>query len=294
MTYRIRDWDKHYENNRTRDMKTMSWVPVPNKHDGEGFATIMHEPDGVQILGAWLLILQVASKSHPRGTLLRDSRTPHTALSIAIKTRVHDKNIIQRALDFLSSPQVAWIEHYADNPAPSCGNPAPSCAEGRKEGTEGTEQNGRNIIERESSANDLSTLSGQAAYIIAARQDWNLQEIDVANTLRMIPDEAKRQEIARTFAADCANMVDRPKNPLGYLRGYVNRHMGEATKAPGQQSEARKPSMFALTQQRDALKARLMPIIQGGWDRLTAEQANEAQRLRGKLKAIEKQISELN
>lgn len=142
--YRIRDWKKHFENNRTRELKKMDWVPVPNKHDGEGYLTIMGEKDGMIIYAAWHLILQVASKCEPRGTLLRDSGTPHTARSIALKTGCRDENAIQLALDFCSSPQVAWIEVFETNPAPACVNPAPACVEGK-----GMEGNGIGIEEKE-------------------------------------------------------------------------------------------------------------------------------------------------
>jgi hypothetical protein len=106
--YRIVDWQSHYENNRTRDMKIMAWVPVPVKHDGYGYCRLVAEL-GAAGLGAWLAILQTAAKSHPRGTLLRDTFTPHTATSISITTRI-DAKIIQKTLDLCCSPDIKWIE----------------------------------------------------------------------------------------------------------------------------------------------------------------------------------------
>lgn len=108
--YRIRDWNRHFENNRSRLIQAMSWVPVPNKHDGEGYRTIMAEPDGLMIYGAWHLILQVASKCRTRGILARDDGTPLTARAIALKTGCLEVQAIQRALDFCSSPEVGWID----------------------------------------------------------------------------------------------------------------------------------------------------------------------------------------
>jgi hypothetical protein len=112
--YRIRDWDKHFENNRTRDMVKMAWVPVPNKHDGEGFQRIMQEPDGIAIYGCWHLILQVASKVRDRGTLLRDDGTPITPDALAIKTGWRNPKQFERALAFCSLPEVGWIEVVTD------------------------------------------------------------------------------------------------------------------------------------------------------------------------------------
>jgi len=106
--YRIVDWERLYENNRTRDMKAMQWVPVPVKHDGFGYCSLV-EKNGAARLGAWLAILQTAAKSHPRGTLLRDGRHPHTAESIAVKTRL-DAGIIAETIQVCLSESVQWLE----------------------------------------------------------------------------------------------------------------------------------------------------------------------------------------
>jgi len=110
--YRIKDWETLYENNRTKAMKHMQWVPVPVKHDGYGYCMLVSEL-GASGLGAWLAILQTAAKAHPRGTLLRDSRTPHTATSISIVSRI-DKESIQKVLDLCIMAEVGWIDLVDD------------------------------------------------------------------------------------------------------------------------------------------------------------------------------------
>ena len=139
--YRIRDWAKHFENNRTRELKYMDWVPVPNKHDGDGFTELLDHPEGLSHYGAWHLILQVASKCEIRGTLLRDGavggKRPHTPESLARITR-GDEKTFKVAIDRLVS--IGWIE-VCNNPALSCDNPAPSCGEVTTE-RNGTELNG--------------------------------------------------------------------------------------------------------------------------------------------------------
>ncbi len=114
--FRIKDWNVHFENNRTRDLKVMAWIPVPNKHDGDGYTALVDRENGSAILGAWLVILQVASKCDPRGSLLRDGKKPHTSHSIARITRL-PAGIIQEALD-ICSKEVQWIEivELTDNP----------------------------------------------------------------------------------------------------------------------------------------------------------------------------------
>jgi hypothetical protein len=104
---RIAGWDTHFENNRTRDMKQMSWVPFPNKHDGDGYTELVDHPDGAAHLGAWVAIVQVASKCEPRGTLLRSCGAPHCAQSISRITRLPAAIVavaIGRLLD------IKWLE----------------------------------------------------------------------------------------------------------------------------------------------------------------------------------------
>jgi len=114
--YRIKNWNEYFENNRTREMKHMAWVPVPNKHDGEGYQRIMQQKDGILIYGCWHLILQVASKClRERGTLLRDDGTPLTAAAIALKTGWRHPRNFERALEFLCTREVAWIERVTTN-----------------------------------------------------------------------------------------------------------------------------------------------------------------------------------
>lgn len=107
--YRIKDWDLHYENNRTRVMSEMRWVPVPNKHDGDGYTCLVEGDDGAALLGCWLAVTQVASKCQPRGTLLRDGDKPHTAASISRITRLPE-HLIQKCLEKASSSEVGWLE----------------------------------------------------------------------------------------------------------------------------------------------------------------------------------------
>ncbi len=91
----------------------MSWVPIPNKHDGDGFRSIMSRKDGLQIFGAWVLLLEVASKCEPRGRLVRSNGQPHTAESIARMTGARESDLA-KAIAYLSSPDVAWLVRADD------------------------------------------------------------------------------------------------------------------------------------------------------------------------------------
>lgn len=87
---------------------------MPNKHDGDGYSELMSLENGIEIYGAWALILQVASKCKEiapgcggRGTLLRDSARAHNAASIARQTRGNPK-IFEMAIPILLA--IGWLE----------------------------------------------------------------------------------------------------------------------------------------------------------------------------------------
>ena len=86
-TYLVAGWEDLYENNRSRSVSTLTWVPIPNKHDGERFSMLIGRPDAPIIFTAWILILQVASRCNPRGSLVRGDGTPYDAASLALRTR---------------------------------------------------------------------------------------------------------------------------------------------------------------------------------------------------------------
>lgn len=147
--YKIRDWNEKYENNRTRELKKLDWLPIPNKQDGDGYTLVMEHKDGAAIFGAWIACAQIASRCEPRGTLLRDGKKPHDSASISRMSRIPVK-IIEAMLELVSSPDVNWLEineitTECDNPASSCDNPAEGCLEGK--GRESTEGNGKNGME---------------------------------------------------------------------------------------------------------------------------------------------------
>ena len=107
---RIKHWDNLYENSRSRKIENPRWVPIPNKHDGEIYSRIMFEPDGLELFAVWILILQVASKCHPRGRLVRGDGSPLDATAIMMKTRMQPtkKDLVERAISMFL--QVAWLE----------------------------------------------------------------------------------------------------------------------------------------------------------------------------------------
>lgn len=55
MIYRIRDWDKNFENDRSRKVERCSYLVSPNKQHGVGFTYIMAEQDGASIVEGVIL-----------------------------------------------------------------------------------------------------------------------------------------------------------------------------------------------------------------------------------------------
>lgn len=109
--YSIRNWEEHYENNRSRTVKELSWVPIPNRHDGFNYAQIMAHERAPEIFTVWILAVQVASRCQRRGRLVRDDGKPHDATSLALKTRAR-REWFEFALNWLYE-NTDWIDREA-------------------------------------------------------------------------------------------------------------------------------------------------------------------------------------
>lgn len=105
--YSIVDWNKHFENSRSRAYEHLHWIPIPNRHDGGGFSALACQPDASDLLAGWILIVQVASKMPVRG-VLADKNGPLTADDLSVRTRFKAK-IFTRCFEFLTNPKVRWL-----------------------------------------------------------------------------------------------------------------------------------------------------------------------------------------
>jgi hypothetical protein len=105
--YVIANWDGNFENNRTRDMKSMAWVPVPNKMDGDGYTELLDHPDGPLHYAAWMALVLVASRCGERGTLLRSTGEPHDSASLSRMSRI-PASVFAAAIPRLL--RMGWIE----------------------------------------------------------------------------------------------------------------------------------------------------------------------------------------
>ncbi len=104
---RVKNWAQHFENNRTRELQTMRWLPLPVKQDGDGYTELLDHENGAAHYGAWVAILCVAAKSQARGILMRDAARAHDCASLARVTRIA-RATLDEAIERLIS--VGWLE----------------------------------------------------------------------------------------------------------------------------------------------------------------------------------------
>jgi len=95
--YRVRDWNENHENNRSRELKTLLWIPVPNDLGADRYVELVSHPDGAAHLGVWIALLMIASKGSPRGYLVREDGRPHNEESVAVLSRL-PKQLIEEAI----------------------------------------------------------------------------------------------------------------------------------------------------------------------------------------------------
>jgi hypothetical protein len=109
-TYRIKHWNKYFMNAEglRKENMVMSWVRVPNKHDGKSYRRLLRNPEHVKIFCAWVLIVQVASKQTPKGTLA-DIDGALTPEDLSDSTGFPEE-IFELAFEALSDPKIGWLE----------------------------------------------------------------------------------------------------------------------------------------------------------------------------------------
>jgi hypothetical protein len=150
--YRIRNWDDHFENAASRKLKRLDWVAIPNRMDGAGYTALVDHPNGAAHLGAWLAIVEVASKQPkefrgnlPNGVggicqcLGRISRLPSGIF----------QEVIPRLIE------IGWLEEVQSNQRPatsSAESPTASAEFPTKVAAQGREGKGREVQDTEVAA----------------------------------------------------------------------------------------------------------------------------------------------
>lgn len=106
--FRIRDWDSNYENHRSRELKQVSYVPVQNKMDGDGYVTLLDHKRGPLHYAAWMAIVMIASRCKQRGTLVGSDGTPYDSKSLSRISRI-PQSVFDEAIPRLVN-ETRWLE----------------------------------------------------------------------------------------------------------------------------------------------------------------------------------------
>lgn len=111
----VANWSR-FEPSDSRKCKLMQWVAVPINHNGLGYLEVMSHPDGIRMIGGWLLILQVAAQCPKRGLLVADSGRVLGAREIALKTRAQEKDITDCIALLLANGWLEEVESSGGHP----------------------------------------------------------------------------------------------------------------------------------------------------------------------------------
>jgi hypothetical protein len=110
---RVREWDRLYENNRSRELGQTRWFPMPNDLSAHRYVELVAHEDGATHFAVWVTLLMVASRATPRGVLVREDGRPHTPESLALITRL-PQNVIEATIERLLKMNL--LELSGDNP----------------------------------------------------------------------------------------------------------------------------------------------------------------------------------
>lgn len=148
--YRIVNWNAYFENNRSRELKSLDWVPFPNKHSGDGYTELVCEHEnGPAHFAAWVVLVQVASRCDVRGTLMRSTGKPHDSESLSRITRL-PTSLFNEAVPRLL--EIGWVEQVTVDDDDTCNisqdDATKSQGDAIKRLRNGTEKKGKNIHAR--------------------------------------------------------------------------------------------------------------------------------------------------
>lgn len=127
-TYRIRRWSEIFENSQSRQYQKLTWTPLPNKHDGKSYRRLISMADGPALYGAWVLLVQVASKCPQRG-VLADDDGPLDTEDLSHKTGA-PAELFAKAFEALTHPKIAWLEVVSPTADQQHANSGPTAALG--------------------------------------------------------------------------------------------------------------------------------------------------------------------
>src|ERR1700693_3324655 len=185
---RVTDWNTKFETHRTRELRSLLWIPVPNDLAGESYLWLIDHENGAQHLGGCVAILMVVSRSpRPyRGFLQLENGAPHDAKSLARATRLPEQ-LFEELLPRLL--QIGLLEPVTNKPRKSKELPSRNPAQiprdvaqtPRTNRSEAKRRNGREGTE--AAANGTGQNENRSTHIAAADIDRFRTMLDLTSHL---------------------------------------------------------------------------------------------------------------
>ena len=116
MAYQVIDWNEHYENAKSRTVKSPSWCAIPNKQSGLSYRRMVREhPDFYAVFVGIVLACSAQPGKIRDGWLTHDGTPtgqPWTPEDLQDKTGFKTE-LVAEALPYLSSERIGWLANRA-------------------------------------------------------------------------------------------------------------------------------------------------------------------------------------
>lgn len=182
VVYEIRDWKKHYtvaqnrrgEKPNSDESRPLPWVAMRTRFDGKGYRRVMRMPNSMELIGAWMLIVEVAAQCPTHGRL-EDADGPMTAVDLADKT-LGDSTVFERALQVFSSKDVVWMDAVEVQSRSERGAPTVRNDTGRNGYKNPTSAQGAAPLDRDDS--DLDRSGSESGFDVSIVTEETLRSLD--------------------------------------------------------------------------------------------------------------------
>lgn len=112
--YAIKDWNKVFEDYRSREVEELEFVKLPVRRESEVAQKLRKTADGLIAFAVFIMLVQWAARNPTRG-VLRDARGPITPERFADRYGTPIK-IVRKAFETLAAPECGWLEITDDAP----------------------------------------------------------------------------------------------------------------------------------------------------------------------------------
>jgi hypothetical protein len=109
--YVIPNWERDFENSKSRQVQHATFFCVPNHFDGKRIRRLQKLDDAAELYGAFIAICAIASKCWYRGVLLDRFDGPLNAEDLSDRTGFSSA-CFARALTELSKPTIGLLERH--------------------------------------------------------------------------------------------------------------------------------------------------------------------------------------